>query len=117
MALVLLIAIPMLFVFGTSFRRLAAKWSTNTIGAAAAWVTRYLAPTLRTSNAKRLVATAALLLVLLFIWPTPYQYAHDKSGSTIIVYRINRLTGNVEVLSKINEATPTKPRLATLRRY
>lgn len=48
-------------------------------------------------SCKNVLIGVAVVLFLLFIWPTPYRYETAREGG-FRVYRINRLTGNVEMV-------------------
>lgn len=45
------------------------------------------------------IGLCLLLLLGWFVWPTPYRYDVLKRGDNSLPVRINRLTGNAEVLS------------------
>jgi len=47
-----------------------------------------------------LVSVIAIIIIILTytVWPTPYRYEHLKLNDNVYPLRINRFTGNAELL-------------------
>jgi hypothetical protein len=50
------------------------------------------------SKNMKIVISIAVVLFVLFVWPTPYRYDKLKSGTTEHMYRTNRITGTTTYL-------------------
>lgn len=45
------------------------------------------------------IVCLTVLLVSVFVWPTPYMYEKVTSGKSLQIFRINRFTGEAEMIS------------------